>query len=156
MSNKFVSILDEVGHGIKWFFTNKTAENIEQEGIALTEVAFPALDPLLGGLSKSLATAQGLAANINTTGDTTAQVAAIVVADAQSVFQAYGAAQNPPVTLETDNQKAIVQAFINLIKVIPSPATAATGSSTAVPAVPGLGSVKVTNVQTEAATGTLL
>lgn len=121
MSNKFVTILDDVGRGLKWFFTNKTAEEIEQTALSVTEVAFPALSGLLTGIGKSLATAQGLASAANTTGQSTVQVTALAIADAQEVFQEYQTATGT--TIETAQQKAIIQAFINLLQEIPAGTT---------------------------------
>ena len=146
MSNAFVSALDKVGDGIKWFFTNKTAVDIEEGGLNIASIAFPALSPLLGGLSKSLAVATGLAQTAQTSGDNTAQVTALVVADAQQVFQEYE--QSTGSTIETPQQQAIVNAFIALLQTIP-------GAAATTPATPAA-AAKPTSVQTQAATGTLL
>lgn len=127
-TNPFVNVLDKVGDALKWFFTNKTVEAVEQGGIEIAEVAFPALTPLLSGIGKSLATAQGLASAVNISGDTTSQVTAIVLADAQQVFQAYQAATGT--TLETAQQQAIIQAFINLLSIIPGSTQSMTPTGT--------------------------
>lgn len=126
MSNAFVTALDKVGDFIKEAFTNKTAEAIEETGLEIAEIAFPAASTLIGGIQKSLATAQALAA-VNTTGDTTAQVAAITLGDAQAVFQEYEDATGT--SIETVQQKSIIAAIIALFQQLPAASTSSTGAT---------------------------
>ena len=131
MSNKFTSILDKVGDGLKKFFTSPVAADVEDTGIAIAEVAFPALDPLLTGIKGAIAQAQALAQAANPAGETTAQVTALVLADAQQVFAAYEQATGT--TIETSQQQAIINLFLQMLDTIPAPAstTSATTAATA-------------------------
>jgi hypothetical protein len=129
MSNKFITALDHVGDAIKDLFTNKTAVAIEDGALDIAEVAFPAASTLIQGISKSLATAQALAAAANVSGSTAAQVTALTLADAQTAFSAYETATGS--TVETPQQKAIVAAIVNLFQQLPAAA------STVAPATAG-------------------
>ena len=62
MTSKFVTALDKAGDFLKEIFTSKTAEVIEQGGLDIAEIAFPAASNVISGVAKSLATAQALAA----------------------------------------------------------------------------------------------
>ncbi len=123
MANKFVSVLDHIGTGLKDFFENPVTEEVAQGGISVAELAFPEFDTLLGGLSKSLAVAQALAQAANVSGDTTAQVTALALADGQTIFNTYQQATG--VTLETAQQQAIVAGLLNILKLLPAPTSAA-------------------------------
>lgn len=120
MSSGFVSILKDIGSGLKKFFTSPIAADIETDGLDLAEIAWPSLTPLLNGLKSSIATAQTLAAAANTSGETTSQVTALVLADAQEAFNAYQTATGT--TIETAQQEKIVQAFLALLDSVPSSA----------------------------------
>jgi len=122
----FKSVLDKVGDAIKDVFTNKTAE-------AIADIAFPEAGTLISGLQKSLATAQSLASSATTTGQSTSQVAALVLTDAQEVFQTYADATGT--TVETAQQKAIIAAFINLFASIPAATTTTSTTTVATPVV---------------------
>jgi len=112
MSNKFVSILKDVGKGLLFIFTNKTAQAIESGGLNLATLIWPGLTPLFTALSNSIAKAQAQAA-VSTEGMSTEQIIALVLTDAQADFQTAGIA-------ETARQQAIVAAAIALIDEIPS------------------------------------
>jgi hypothetical protein len=127
--NGFISVLDKIGDGIKWFFTNPVAVDVEDTGISIVKVAFPALTPLLTGIGKSLATAQGLANSAKTAGDTTAQVTALVLSDAQQVFSEYETATGT--TIEPAKATAIINAYIALLDEIPGAVTTTPAASTA-------------------------
>jgi hypothetical protein len=131
MTSKFITALDHVGDAIKDLFTNKTAEAIEDGALDIAEIAFPAASTLIQGISKSLATAQALAAAANVSGSTAAQVTALTLADAQSTFQTYETATGT--TVETPQQQAIVAAIVNLFSQLPAAqsSTAVVGSVTA-------------------------
>lgn len=129
--NKFVTILDDIGTGLKKFFSSPVTAEVATDGIDIAEIAFPQLDTLWNGLKSSIAAAQALAQSANPNGETTTQVTALVLSDAQQVFQAYGAAQNPPVTIETPQQTAIINAFLNLLKQIPTSSNTTTTNSAA-------------------------
>ena len=122
----FKSALDHVGTAIKDLFTNKTAEAIENGALDIAEVAFPAASTLIQGISKSLATAQSLAAAANVQGSTAAQVTALTLADAQAAFTAYETATGS--TVETPQQQAIVAAIINLFSQLPAAQTTSTST----------------------------
>jgi hypothetical protein len=136
-------VLDKVGEGIKWFFTNKTAEEIESTGLSIAEIAFPAVSPLLTSIQKSIAAAQGLAANVPT-GLTITQMTALIVADAQAAFAEYESASGS--VIETKQQQAIVSLLIQLLQNLPGATTVT------VPTVPA----SAPSVQTQVATKTLL
>jgi hypothetical protein len=112
MSNKFVSILKDVGKGLLFIFTNKTAEAIESGGLNLATLIWPGLGPLFIAISNSIAKAQAQAA-VSTDGMSTEQIIALVLSDAQTDFQAAG-------ITETARQQAIIAAAIALIDEIPS------------------------------------
>jgi hypothetical protein len=132
MASKFVNVLDDIGRGLKKFFTSPIAAGIETDALDLSEIAWPAATPLLNAIKASIAKAQTLAAAANVTGDTTAQVAALALSDAQAAFNAYQSAQG--VTIETSQQENIIQAFLELLAEIPS-APAATAAPAPAPAV---------------------
>ena len=129
MSNKFVSILKDVGKGLLFIFTNKTAEAIEAGGLNLATLIWPGLTPLFTSLSNAIAKAQAQAA-VSTSGLTTEQVIALVLTDAQADFQAAG-------ITETERQQAIVATAIAFIDEIPSGSVNATVVSAAVNQVVG-------------------
>jgi hypothetical protein len=112
MSNKFVSILKDVGKGLLFIFTNKTAEAIESSGLNLATLVWPGLAPLFATLSNAIAKAQAQAA-VSTAGLSTEEVIALVLTDAQADFQTAG-------ITETARQQAIVAAAITFIDEIPS------------------------------------
>jgi hypothetical protein len=112
MANKFNSILKDVGKGLLFVFTNKTALSIESGGLTLAEVIWPGLSPLFTKLTAAIAKAQAQA-TVSTEGMTEAQIAALVLTDAEADFQAAG-------ITETTQQQAIIAAAINLIDLIPS------------------------------------
>lgn len=139
MANGFISALDKVGEAIRFVFTNKTAEEIEQTGLAIGEVAFPAVAPLLGALQKSIATAQGLAANVPA-GLTVAQMTALVVSDAQAAIAEYESATGT--TIESVNINTIIGYLIQLLQNLPGSTVVSTSATP--------------SVSTQAASGTLL
>lgn len=112
VANKFVSILKDVGKGLLFIFTNKTAEAIESGGLNLAALIWPGLSPLLGALSNAIAKAQAQAA-VSTEGMSTEQIIALVLQYAQADFQTAG-------ITETARQQAIVATAIALIDEIPS------------------------------------
>ncbi len=119
MANEFITILDKAVSKVKEFFESPITTEVATQGIKVAEVAFPALDTVLAGLQKSFATATVLASTAAPATDTTAQVAAIVLADSQQVFQTYQTATGT--TLETAHQKAIIAAFENFLAQFPAP-----------------------------------
>ncbi len=133
MANKFVSILDTVGSRLEAFFKSPLAANIETDGIDIAEIAFPQYDLLWTGLKASIAKAQSLASVANPQGATTAQVTALVLGDAQSVFQEYQTVTNT--TIETAQQKKIIQGALALLAELPSPVTTSAAQAP-VPAQP--------------------
>ena len=121
---KFVHVLDNVGSALKKFFASPVTVEVAEGGLGIADIAFPALAPLFNGISNSIAKAQALAQAANVTGDTTAQVTALAVQDAQVVFNTYQASTGT--TLETAQQQAIVAGIIALLKNLPAvPAVAA-------------------------------
>jgi hypothetical protein len=134
MANKFVSLLDHVGEGLKKLFTSPVALDIEDIGVSLAETAWPGLDALWTPLGAAIAKAQVLASAANTGGDTTAQVSALVLSDAQQVFQAYEQASGTK--LESTQQEAIVQLFLKLLTSLPAPTN--TAPAPAAPAAPSI------------------
>jgi hypothetical protein len=137
VADKFVSLLDHIGEGLKKFFTSPVAADVEGAGITIAEAAWPGLTPLLSGIQASLAKAQALAAAANVTGDTTAQVTALTLADAQQVFATYQ--QTSGTKLETAQQNAIISLLIQMLQNLPAPpsnARAPAAPAAAVPAAP--------------------
>jgi len=133
MADKFVTALDKVGDALKWFFTNKTAVEIESGGLQIAEIAFPAVAPLLSAVQKSIATAQGLAANVPA-GLNTTQMTALVMSDAQAAFAEYQTATGSKI--ETTQQQSIISLMISLLQNLPGSTTVtapvtASASSTA-------------------------
>jgi long-subunit fatty acid transport protein len=154
MSAKFVTVLDKIGDGIKWFFTNPVAKDIETTGISIAEIAFPAVTPLLTGIAKVLATAQGLA-TVNTTGDTTSQVTALVLADAQQLFTEYQQATGT--TIETPQQQAIISALVALLNEIPGASnTTPVASTSSGASINSATQTSAPSVQTQIKTNELL
>ena len=125
MTNKFVTVLDSVGAALKKFFTSPVASDIVTTGIDIAEIVLPQADTLLDGLQKSYAQAVALAASANTGSDSTSQVAALVLADAQQIFQTYEQATGK--TFETATEQQIVADLIALLNnfVVPAPLPAA-------------------------------
>lgn len=119
MANEFVSLLDHIGDGLKKFFTSPVAADVEDFGISIAEAAWPGLTPFLTSLQASIAKAQALAQAANVSGDTTAQVVALALSDAQQAFTTYEQASGT--TLETSQQQAIIQLVINLLASLPAP-----------------------------------
>ena len=119
MANKFITLLDHVGEGLKKFFESPVAADVENFGITVAEAAWPGLTPMLSAVQAAIAKAQALATAANVTGDTTAQVAALALADAQQAFNTYQQASGT--TLETAQQQIIVQLVLNLLKQLPAP-----------------------------------
>lgn len=159
MANAFVTVLDKIGEGIKWAFTNKTATTIETDGIDIAEIAFPAVAPLLNGVAKSIAVAQGLAATVPA-GLSTAQMIALVASDAEAAFTEY---ENTTGTkIETAQQSSIITALINLLSSIPGAASTTVATATAQPSVAAVTATSVTQaapavaVAASASAGTLL
>jgi hypothetical protein len=112
MANKFESILKDVGKGILFVFTNKTAEAIEAGGLNIAGLVWPGLSPLFSRLSAAIAKAQAQA-QVSTAGLTTEQIIALVLEDAQADFATAG-------IKESDRQVAIINAAIAFIDSIPS------------------------------------
>jgi hypothetical protein len=123
VTSKFVSLLDHVGEGLKKFFTSPVATDIEETGITIAEAAWPGLTPMLSAVGASIAKAQALATAANVSGDTTAQVTALALSDAQQAFDVYE--QTSGTTLETPQQQAIIQDVIALLGKLPAPGAAA-------------------------------
>ena len=138
MPNGFVSLLDHIGDGLKKFFTSPIVADLENVGISIAEVAWPGITPLLSAVQASLAKAQALAAAANVAGDTTAQVAALTLADAQAAFTAYEQASGT--TLETAQQQKIIQLVLQLLGSLPAPTSTASAPAapvaSAAPAAP--------------------
>jgi hypothetical protein len=161
MASKFVSVLDHIGDGLKKFFTSPLAAGIEQTGINIAALEFPALAPFLNGLSTAIAKAQTLAKAANPTGDTTAQVVALAAGDAQDVFTAYEQATGAK--FESATQQNVVGDLLSLLDGIPASsanpvvgaagtaATTATGAapSVAAPAAAPAAVSNVTSIKTE-------
>lgn len=149
-TNKFISILDDIGNVIKKVFTNPTAEKIEAAGISLVGVAFPQFDSITNAVSSALMKAQTLAASANVTDDTTAMVAALALGDSQQVLAAGG-------ITETAHQQAVVASIQQLLNLIPSPVVGATTTEpTPTPTPIPVSSGTAPSVQTQTQTGTLL
>jgi len=129
MTSAFVKDLDRVGAALKKFFTSPLAADVESVGISIAEVVWPGATPLLTALQASIAKAQALAAAANVTGDTTSQVTALVLSDAQQAFQAYEQASGK--TIETSQQTEIIQLVMNLLNSLPDPTSSATAASQA-------------------------
>lgn len=111
-TNKFESILKDVGKGLLFLFTNNTAKAIEVGGMNMAALIWPGLAPLFTKLSASIAKAQ-MQATVSTVGMTPEQILAMVIDDAQADFQTAG-------ITETARQEAIVAAAIAFIDSIPS------------------------------------
>jgi hypothetical protein len=122
--NKFESILKDVGKGLLFVFTNKTAKSIESGGLNLASLIWPGLSPLFAGLSRAIANAQAQA-QVSTTGLSESEIIALICQDAQADFQTAG-------ITETARQQAIVAAAIALIDEIPSGSVNAAVVGTAV------------------------
>jgi hypothetical protein len=132
----FKSVIDNVGANLKKFFTNPVVDDVVEGGITVAEIALPELDTVLTGLSKSFATATALAQSANTTGDTTAQVAALMLGDGQAIFSEYLTATNS--TIETAQQKAVIAAFQILLANLPASTVApAVAAPVVVPPIAG-------------------
>lgn len=129
VTNKFVSLLDHIGDGLKKFFTSPIAEDVEADGIGIAEAVWPGLTPMLSAVQASIVKAQALAASANVTGDTTAQATALVLSDAQQAFTAYEQASGT--TLETAQQKTIIQLVLQLLANLPAPTSTAPAAAVA-------------------------
>jgi hypothetical protein len=112
MANKFVSILKDVGKGLLFIFTNKTAENIEAGALNLAGLIWPGLQPFLGKLSNAIANAQAQAL-VSTAGMSDEQIIALVLTDMNADFETAG-------ITETSHQQQIVAQAIGLIDLFPS------------------------------------
>lgn len=135
MANKFESILGDVGKGLLWLFTNKTAAAIETGGLDLAGSIWPGLNPLFAKIAASIAKAQAQA-SVSTAGMSTEQIIAMVLEDAQVDFQAAG-------ITESARQQAIVSSAIAFIDSIPSGSvnaavvqSAVSAAASAAPAAP--------------------
>jgi len=149
MADKFITALDKVGDALKWFFTNKTAVEIESGGLQIAEIAFPAVAPLLSAVQKSIATAQGLAANVPS-GLNTSQMTALVMSDAQAAFAEYETATGSKI--ETTQQQSIISLMISLLQNIPGSTSTASTSATISTTAPVASTVPAAS----ASAGTLL
>lgn len=151
VADKFVSLLDHIGDGLKKFFTSPVAADIESGGISIAEAVWPGLTPLLGGIQASIAKAQALAAAANVTGDTTAQVTALVLNDAQQSFAAYEQASGT--TLETAKQQMIIQLVLNLLQNLPAPTNVAPAAPASTATVINAAPVPVATLVAQVAPG---
>lgn len=113
---KIQADINKFNADLKKFFTSPVVGEIEQTGIAIVEILYPGLTPLLTGIGKSFAIAQNLATQTNPTGDNTAQITALTLGDAQQVFQTYQ--DSTGTVIETAAQKAIIADFVALLQKI--------------------------------------
>ncbi len=112
MANKFVSILKDVGKGLLFIFTNKTAEGVEAGALNLAALIWPGLSPLFSRLSSAIANAQAQAL-VSTAGMSDEQIVALILTDMNADFQTAG-------ITETAHQQQIIQAAIQFIDLFPS------------------------------------
>lgn len=115
----FKSVLSAVGHGLKVFFTD--AVKVAQVAEPFIDIAFPGIAPLFNSVVGEVAKVEAIAVAAGSQTGTGTQKLALVVQAIEKEYNAYAAANNIPVT--PANVQAFVTAVVNLLNVIPAPAS---------------------------------
>jgi len=117
----FSSILSNIGHGLKVFFTG--AEKVATIAKPWVDMIFPGIAPLFDSIVTEVGKAETAAIAAGAQNGTGAQKLALVVAALETDFNNYAAANG--IAWDATKSEAIVNLVVQLLNTIPSGGTAA-------------------------------
>jgi hypothetical protein len=148
----FNTILSDVGHFFKKVFTSPVTMGVEKgiDVFAQTPLAALLLSPagatLLKNSIEAIENVEMMSIAAGQQSGSGAQKAALVMQTIEQAYNNFAAAQNPPLPVTPKTLAVFVDAFVAVANSFPAGTTTAVAATTA----------STANVQTQAATGTLL
>jgi hypothetical protein len=113
----FTSVLSSIGKTLKAFFSSAAVKDVEAVVVPVVETMFPAVTPLLTGLTAAVGKAESLAAAAGAQNGTDAQKLALALGESEAVFAAYEQARG--VTIPLAGKTAIVNSIVAVLNELP-------------------------------------
>lgn len=117
----FSTILSDIGHGLKLFFTG--AVTVAKAAEPVVDILFPGVSVLYNTTVNAVAAAESAAIAAGSQNGTGVQKLAMVVASVENDFAAYAKANN--ITYDTTHITAWVNAVVASLNAIPASVTGA-------------------------------
>lgn len=117
----FTSVLDDIGHGLKVFFTDATKVAVAAEPIVA--VLFPGASTLFNSITTAAGLAEGAAAAAGAQTGTGVQKLAAVTTAVEGALQQYLTTNNIKTPLTLTETEAIINAGVAFLNALPAATT---------------------------------
>lgn len=115
----FISVLDDIGHGLKVFFTG--AEKVAVAAEPIVGVLFPGVSALFNSIVTAAGLAEGAALAAGAQAGSGAQKLAAVTTAVEGAINQYMLTNNIKVPLSLTQTEALVDAGVAFLNALPSP-----------------------------------